>query len=204
MRPTAAHLRVAVPWGLLAGTVGLVAALLAAVAHWPATVWPLHGTAIGLIAGVSAWATDERCAAIVDVAPRPLWWRSLVRATAPALLIAVWTAAHLGAHTRLPDHLDLLVLQGIVAATLGFAAATARRAVGTAEPGHRLAAVVVPVAIGLALARPASDRLPLFPVWPHEDWERAMRLWAAAAVIGAMTLLAVAWRDARPRRSGRP
>lgn len=185
-------------------TTALVAGLLATVSLWPYAVWPLHGAALGLMAGTSAWAADERCAAIVDVAPRPLWWRSVVRSVVPAALVAVWLGGHASARANLPDHLDLFLLQGVVAAGLGFAMATAARTTGRARPGQRFAAVVVPVTTGLALARPASDRIPLFPVWPHEDWPRSVTIWSALAVVAVVTGATALWHDRRDRTPRRP
>lgn len=204
VRAAGVHARPAVPWALLWVTSALVAGLLAAVARWPYAVWPLHGVALGLLAGTSAWAVDERCAAIVDVAPRPLWWRSVVRSVAPAVLVGVWLGGHAVGRANLPDHLDLFLLQGAAAAGLGFATATAARTAGRAEPGQRFAVMVIPITTGLALARPASDHLPLFPVWPHEDWSRSVAIWSALAALAVVTGAVALWHDGRARTPRRP
>ena len=103
MRSFVHYSRAATPWGLSVTTAPIATLLLAMVARWPAVTWPLHGATIGLIAGVSAWSVDERCSAIVDIAPRPLWWRTVARAPAALLLVAVWSATHLSFRDRLPD-----------------------------------------------------------------------------------------------------
>lgn len=164
----------------------------------------LHGAAIGLLAGVSAWSVDERCASVVDVTPRPLWWRTLARTPAALLLLAVWDAVHLIVRDQLPERLDVLVVQGLSAAIAGFAAATWQRARVHAEPGQRIALFVCPLAVAVALARPWNDQVPLFPIWPHENWPRAMAIWS---IVGgaAVALMTTALRhDARSARTPLP
>lgn len=67
------HAARAVPWGLVAVACVLVPVLMAITSAWPEVMWPLQGTAIGLLAAVAAWSMDERAAAVVDTLPRPLW-----------------------------------------------------------------------------------------------------------------------------------
>lgn len=196
MRAFASYSRAATPWGLLATTAVLLIALVAIVARWPAAMWPLHGATIGLLAGVSAWSVDERCSAIVDLAPRPMWWRTAARAPAALGLIAVWIATHLSVRDRLPDHLGVLVLQGASAALAGFAAATWQRANGNAEPGQRIAMFICPAAVAIALAKPWSTHVPLFPIWPHENWPRATVIWSVTAGLAVLTLTAAMQREA--------
>ncbi|MFP5487523.1 MAG: hypothetical protein ACLGHQ_04370, partial [Acidimicrobiia bacterium] len=160
MRAFASYSRAATPWGLSATTAVLVIALVSIVARWPDAMWPLHGATIGLLAGVSAWSVDERCSAIVDLAPRPMWWRTVARAPAALFLIAVWAAMLLSLRDRLPDHLGVLVLQGASAALAGFAAATWQRTHGNAEPGQRIAMFICPAAVATALAKPWSTHVP--------------------------------------------
>lgn len=150
----------ATPWGLVTITGAVIVALLVLVSRWPDVVWPLHGSAIGLIAGVSAWSIDERCASVVDVTPRPMWWRTIARTPTSLLLVGAWTATHLAVRDRLPDHLGVLVLQGASAATCGFAIATWHRTRGRSEPGQRIAVFVCPVAVALALVRPWNNHAP--------------------------------------------
>lgn len=196
MRAFASYSRAAAPWGLVATTAVLVIALVAIVARWPAAMWPLHGATIGLIAGVSAWSVDERCSVIVDVAPRPMWWRTAARAPAALGLIAVWIATHLSMRDRLPDHLGVLVLQGVSAALAGFAVATWQRAHGNAEPGQRLAMFICPAAVAVALAKPWSTQVPVFPIWPHENWPRATMIWSVTAGFAVLVLTAAMQREA--------
>ena len=74
-------------WSLLAGSGLIIGAGVALVARWPEALWPLHGTALGLMVGMAAVAVDERCATVVDVSPRPLWWRTAVRSVGPLALV---------------------------------------------------------------------------------------------------------------------
>ncbi|MGE3449516.1 MAG: hypothetical protein AB7H92_18265 [Microbacteriaceae bacterium] len=199
LRSLARHSCAATPWGLTAATAMLAVALVSVVARRPEAMWPLHGAAIGLLAGISAWSVDERCSAIIDLTPRPLWWRTVARAPATLLLVAAWTATHLAVRSRLPDHLGLLLLQGAGAATAGFAAATWQRVRGNAEPGQRIALFVCPTIMGIALAKPWSTHVPLFPVWPHEDWPRATVIWSCIGASAAVGITAALQRDAAAR-----
>ena len=200
MRALVHFSRAATPWGLLATTAALTVGLLLVVAQWPAAMWPLHGATIGLLAGVSAWSADERCAAIVDVAPRPLWWRTVARTPTALLLTATWVAMHCAMHDRLPDHLGVLVLQGTSAALAGFAVATWRRTSGTPEPGQRIALFICPAALALALAKPWSVQAPLFPIWPHENWSRATSIWSVTGGVAVLVLASALRRDATDHR----
>lgn len=197
------HAVVATRWSLLAASGVAAAGCVVLVSRWPAALWPLHGAALGLLTGAAAAAVDERCAAVVDTAPRPLWWRTAGRAVVPVALAVVWVVTHALVRDRLPDHLDVLVLQGVVAVGLGFAVATASRVRGRGEPGQALAAAVVPLVLGAALARPFEAELPLFPVWPHEDWRRAALLWAAGGVVAVVVGGWALWSDARSRSVAR-
>ncbi len=196
MRVIARYSRTATPWGLLATTAGFVVGLLLIVARWPAAMWPLHGAAIGLIAGVSAWSVDERGSAIVDVAPRPLWWRTLARTPAARLLVSAWIATHLAVRDRLPDHLGVLILQGTSAAADGSAGATWQRTRSQSEPGQRIALFICPAVVAIALAKPWSEYAPLFPIWPHENWSRATVIWSVAAGLAVVSLAVALTRDA--------
>jgi hypothetical protein len=197
MRAELVYARTATSWAMLGVTSALIVALLAIVARWPYTMWPLHGATIGLIAGTSAWAVDETTARIIDVAPRPLWWRSAARAFTPMILTVAWTSMHLGTRNRLPDRLSLFILQGATAAALGFAAGNTLRARGRAEPGQWIASFVCPLTLGVALAKPLNDHAPLFPVWPHDNWTRSTIIWSAAALTAALLVGRTLWSDAR-------
>jgi hypothetical protein len=192
--------RAATPWGLLTTTAAVTIGLLLVVARWPSVMWPLHGGAIGLLAGVSAWSIDERCSAVVDVAPRPLWWRTIGRTPAALLLVSGWIATHLAMRDQLPDHLGVLVLQGASAAAAGFAAATWQRTRRRPEPGQLIALFVSPAALAIALAKPWNDHAPLFPIWPHENWPRATTIWSVAGGLSILVLAAALRRDAVGRR----
>ncbi|MCC6438321.1 MAG: hypothetical protein IT196_25085 [Acidimicrobiales bacterium] len=204
VRPAAAYARAATNWPVLLGCDALVVAILIVVSRWPAALWPLHGAAIGLVGGASAGAVDERCASVVDVAARPLWWRTAARSTTPTALAATWVLAHLLLRDRLPDHLALLAGQGAVAAAIGLAAGTIGRVHGGGRPGWRLAIGAVPLVIAAAIARPFEQQLPLFPVWPHEDWERSSAMWVAGAGAAVAAIVHAVHLDARPLRRSRP
>lgn len=189
----------AVPWSLVLLSCLLAAALMAVVSAWPSTMWPLEGTTIGLLAGAAAWSLDETAAAVVDTLPRSLRWRTGARALALAMLALTWSGCVLVAGDHLPDHAGLFLLQGLAALGFASAVATWRRARGSAVPGSRLAPVVLVVAAMLALVRPLSDVLPLFPVWPQEDWPRSFAIWGAVAAGSAGLLVVVLCELRRPR-----
>jgi len=195
------YLSAATRWPLLTGAVCLVAGGVALVARWPDALWPVHGTVLGVVVGAAAVAVDERCALVVDVSPRPLWWRTAARAIGPTVLVAVWATVHWVFRASLPKHLWVLILQGAVAAGIGFGLATGARASGRSEPGTVLAATAIPLIAGVALARPFETDLPLFPVWPHENWDRALTIWMALGVGAVLVGVGALWSDARQRRS---
>lgn len=203
MRALGRYSQAATPWALLSAAAAITTGLLLLVARWPAAVWPLHGAAIGLLAGTSAWAVDERCAAIVDVAPRPLWWRTLARMPTLLLLLTIWTAIHVAVRNRLPDHLVVLLVQGASAAFAGFAAATWQRSRGGAEPGQWIASFTCPLVVGVALARPGNEYVPLFPVWPHENWARSTTIWILTGGLAVVLFVSALWTDARDRNRPR-
>jgi hypothetical protein len=180
----------AVPWPLVLASCMLTAALMAMVAAWPRTMWPLQGTAIGLIAGTAAWSLDETAAAVVDTLPRSLRWRTAARAIAVVPLALTWVGCVLVPGSRLPPHTGLFLLQGIAALLFALAFVTWRRARGEAVPGTRFASIVIPVAAMLALMRPLPDRLALFPAWPGEQWTLSLAIWGTLAV-GSAALLAM-------------
>lgn len=198
-RPLAWYAARAVPWRLAGAGCLVIVVLMALVGGWPEVMWPLEGTALGLLAAVVAWANDERCAAIVDTLPRSLRWRTLARSVILALMLAVWVACLLAQRHRLPPHLPLFALQGLAAAAVALAVTVGRRAAGSAEPGRTFASVIIPTSAALALTRPAARRLPLFPIWPGEDWARSTAIWTTAFGASLVVLtLALVDRDGRP------
>lgn len=66
---TLRYLVAATHWSLLAGSGLIIGAGVALVARWPEALWPVHGTALGLMVGMAAVAVDERCATVVDASP---------------------------------------------------------------------------------------------------------------------------------------
>jgi hypothetical protein len=180
----------AVPWPLIAASCGLVVALMTMVAAWPSVMWPLQGTAIGLLAGAAAWSMDERAAAVVDALPRPLRWRTASRSLAVIPLALTWSACVLLPARRLPPHTGLFLVQGLAALLFAVALVTMRRAHGSAEPGSRFATIAIPVTALFALARPIPQHLPIFPIWPSERWDNSLALWSTLALASALVLLA--------------
>jgi hypothetical protein len=179
----------AVPWSVVLAACVATPILLAIVATWMRLTWPLQGIAIGLLAATAAWCMDEAAASVVDTLPRSLRWRTAARALALAPLLATWTACILVAGDRLPPHQHLFLLQGAAALAAATAFATWRRARGRATPGLAMGAAILPCATALALLRPFDETLPVFPVWPGEDWTRSTLLWGALAT-SAVVLLA--------------
>jgi hypothetical protein len=187
------------PWPMLAVGCGVVVLLMALVAQWPWVMWPLQGTAVGVVAGVTAWAMDERLAPIVDTLPRPHWWRTVARAAiAGPVLVAVYVGCLVVTRDRLPDHLGLFALQGAGAAVLALGVTAWRRRRGTAEPGVPFATYVIPIATALALIRPVADWLPLFPLVTDERWWLSRSIWTTAAAAGVLALALDLRRDMRP------
>jgi hypothetical protein len=179
----------AVPWRLVATNCALVTAMMAMVATWPRVMWPLEGTAVGLLAGTAAWSMDERAAAIVDSLPRPLQWRTAARSLALVPLAGTWSACVLLAARRLPPHTVLFLIQGLAGLLFAVGFVTVERADGRAEPGARFAAIAIPASALFALARPIPQVLPLFPIWPSERWDLSLVLWSTLAVTSAFVLL---------------
>src|ERR1700712_664133 len=97
----------AVPWTRVALAAGLVIVLMELVRWDPWVLWPLEGTAVGLLAGATAWGFGGTSAAVVDSAPRGLAWRTMARSPGPLLLVLTWTAVvlHAGAQTTF-EHRD--------------------------------------------------------------------------------------------------
>lgn len=187
----------AVRWPLVAAGCATVAGLMGLVAASPWILWPLQGTAVGVLAATVAWSMDEPAAAVVDTLPRSLRWRTAVRASTVPLVVGVWTTTLLLMRARIPAHLGLFLLQGTGAACFALAVTVWRRASGEPEPGQTFAALVVPVAT--ALARPVVDWLPVFPVWPDDRWALSQTLWS---VLTAGSLVVLVAALSRPRRGG--
>jgi len=183
----------AVPW-VRVGTAALVVlVLMEVVRRWPWQMWPLEGTAVGLLAGATAWCFDETSAAVVDTAPRRLAWRCAARASGVVLLAASWIVAVLRARDGLFDHPRDVALQGLVAMLAAAAYATWRRRAGEATPGVTLALVVVPLLTAWALVRPFSEAFPVFPYADGSgdsgDWGTSRLLWSALGAVALVVLV---------------
>ena len=187
------HAARAVPWGRIALAAGLVVVLMELVRWNPWVLWPLQGTAVGLLAGAAAWCFDETAAAVADTSPRGLAWRAAARSPAVLLLILAWAfaVARLGNDATF-GHLDAVRVQGLAAVAIGAAVACWRRAQGEASPGLLFAAVIVPVATVWALVRPLGDHLAVFPygTTSSHGWHLSTIGWATAGVLAGLLLIA--------------
>lgn len=198
------YARRAVPWPQVCAAGVLVAVLVELVRWNPFPLWPLEGTAVGLLAGASAWCFDEPAAAVVDAAPRGLRWRTAARASGVAALLLVWLVAVSHAGDALLGHATEVAVQGVVAVLGGSAWAVRRRAAGDSAPGFRAAAAAVPVATAWAVVRPLHAHAPVFP-FTDGGWQVSARGWLCAGVLATAVLgLALTEVAARPgsRRPG--
>jgi hypothetical protein len=159
----------AVPWARLAAAGLLLVVLMDLVRRWPLFLWPLEGIAVGLLAASVAWCLDEPAGAVVDAAPRPLWWRTVARSVGIAGLLGVWTVAVWSARHSLLDHPWDVWIQGLTGGAVGMAWATRRRSTGVRTPGIAFAAGLVPVVALWALVRPFGATVPVFP-YVGGDW----------------------------------
>lgn len=198
----------AVPWARLAVASLLVLTLMEVVRRWPWRMWPLEGSAVGLLAVAAAWCFDERAATVVDTAPRSLAWRTGARGAPVLCLLAVWLVAVHRTRESVFGHPGDVAWQGVAAMLAASGYACWRRATGNPEPGLTLAAVVVPLSTCWALIRPLPELLPVFPYADGSgvfgDWGVSRALWSALAGV-AVVVLAAALCEARwwQRRSRR-
>ena len=195
------HAARGVPWSLVAATALLVLGLLALVRYDPWTLWPLQGTAVGLLAGAVGWCLDEPAAAVVDPAPRGLAWRTIARALGVAVLLAAWSGGVWWARDELFGHPWAVLGQGLAATAVTTAWVTWRRACGEACPGQRWALTVVPVTTAWALVRPLPSHLPVFPYADgagYGGWGASAAGWTVAGVLAGVLLVLVLTREGRP------
>jgi hypothetical protein len=184
----------ALPWPLLSTIATVVFVLMEVVRRWPWTMWPLEGCAVGLVAAGAAWCCDEPAAAMVDNAPRSLWWRTTARLLGVCALLGVWVLSVALARDSLFEHPVEVALQGVIASAAVVAWATWRRSRGAGTPGGLLAAGIVPVVTFWAVARPLPRSLPLFPyttsVELGGDWASSLVIWLVVAAVAAALLIA--------------
>jgi hypothetical protein len=189
----------AVPWTRVALAAGLVVVLMELVRWNPWMLWPLEGTAVGVIAGATAWCFDEAAAAVVDSSPRGLAWRTMARSPGPLLLVVTWTAVvlHAGGKTTF-GHGDEIWIQGVAASLAGAAYSIWRRSCGESSPGLMFATAVVPATTAWALLRPFDRRLAVFPyaTTSPSGWDHSATGWVALT-FAAVVVLCVVLADAR-------
>jgi hypothetical protein len=195
------HAGRAVPWILIAAASLLIVGLLGAVRYDNWTLWPLQGTAVGLLAGAVGWCLDEPAAAVVDPTPRGLAWRTIARACGIAVLLAAWSAAVWWARAAFYGHPWAVFTQGLAAAAVATAWVTWRRAGGEATPGQRWAIAIVPASTAWALVRPLPHHLPVFPYafgGAYGDWTVSSAGWSITGLTATLLLAATLLRDGRP------
>jgi hypothetical protein len=201
----------AVPWGRVALAAVLVVLLMELVRWDPWVLWPLQGATIGLLAGAAGWCFDEPAAAVVDVTPRSLAWRTAARLPAAVGLALVWCAVvwQAGDHA-LFGRRDAVLVEGLAALAVGAAYAGWRRARGEGMPGVVLATAVVPLTSAWALVRPLEATLPVFPYGTSSpsDWTSSTMGWTVlgtlALVVLAAALTDAPWWGVRVRAAVRP
>lgn len=194
------HAAAAVPWARVTLAAVLVLVLMELVRRWQWTMWPLEGTAVGLLAAATAWCFDEPAASVVDTAPRSLAWRTLARSSGVLVLGTAWVLAVLLARDSLFGHPWEVGLQGMGAIVAAAAYAAWRRTAGDATPGLAAAMVVVPLATAWALIRPFAGEVPVFPYADGSgdfgSWDVSRAGWAGLVACSA-TLLALAISERR-------
>jgi hypothetical protein len=183
------HAARALPWPLLAATAALLYALLSAVEQWPYQVWPLQGLAVGLLAGMAAFAYDEPAAAVVDTLPRGLGWRTTARSLGVLLLLGFWCLAVVSTRSAYFGHAGTVAWQGLAATVAVVATVSHLRRRGVASPATVVATGVVGAVAYLALLRPLEDDLPLFPYTGAGSWDGSRDLWTAVLVAAAVWLV---------------
>ena len=197
----------AVPWSLVAVSSLLVVGLLGAVRLDQWTLWPLQGTAVGLLAAAVGWCFDEPAAAVVDPAPHGLAWRTLARAGGVAVLLAAWSIGVWWARAQVFGHPWAVFGQGISAALVATAWVTWCRMGGASIPGQRWAVTIIPFTTAWALITPLQRQLPVFPYafgGPYGDWTTSSLGWSAAGLIaGVLIALTLACERPSSSRFGR-
>ncbi len=184
------HAARALPWPLLAAAAVLLYALLRTVQQWPYQVWPLQGLAVGLVAGIAAFAYDEPSATVVDTLPRGLAWRTAARSLGVVLLLGWWLLAVALTRDAYFGHAMAIAWQGL-AATVAVVATTAHlRRRGAAAPATLVGTAVVGGVAFLALARPFENRLPIFPYPVADHWSDSRTLWTGVLVATTSWLVA--------------
>jgi hypothetical protein len=180
-----------VPWLVVLLTVAPVPALLRIVAQWPYSMWPLEGIAVGLVAGAAAWCFDETAAAVVDMLPRSLAWRTASRLLGVGVVLGVWLLAVAWTSTAYFGRVGHVAWQGVAAIAAGSAYATWRRSRGVPTPALNAATGIVCGAAFVALARPLDDALPVFPYLDSGPWAASAALWTTLAATSVAALVAL-------------
>jgi hypothetical protein len=196
------HAGRAVPWGLLAVGATLVTLLLLLVERWPYTLWPLQGTAVGLLAATAVWSFDEPAASVADTLPRGLFWRTVARASGPLALLLVWAVVVTQTRTGYFGHAADVAWQGVAAVVAGSGFVTWRRFHGAPDPARNTSAAIVSVATFVALARPFDQAVPVFPYTATDDWTTSRLMWSTAA--GLLLVAGLVPLAARLRTGPRP
>lgn len=198
--------RAALPWTLVGVCAVILLALMALVEYQPLVLWPLQGTAVGVVAAATAWCLDEPAAGVVDPTPHTMAWRTTARLPGILTVLAAWSAGAWWARDSLLDHPWTVFVQGPAASALAACWVIRARFAGQSTPGGRFALAVIPLATAWALVRPFDSRLPVFPyVW--SNWSAALWMWSLAGLASAAAAVLLLARDGRlsrpPERAGR-
>ena len=197
------HAARGVPWSLIAAAALLIPGLLAFVRYDPWTLWPLQGTAVGLLAGAVGWCLDEPAAAVVDTASARAWPGEHSPAPPASPFCSVtWSA---GVWRARPGPLRPPV-GGLRPGPrgsgdrdhLGDVAAGRWRSVPGPGAGR---SSVVPATTAWALVKPLEKQVPVFPYafgGEYGDWAVSAAGWTIIGLLACALLALILTREGRP------
>lgn len=196
----------AVAWRSVLASAVLLVVLLALVGYNPWQLWPLQGTAVGLLTAAACWCLDEPAAGVVDAAPRGILWRTTARLAGVLPLLILWLALVWWARESLFDHPGAVAVQGVAGVLVALTWGTVRRCAGHAAPGQHWAAIVLPLVTAWALIRPMELKVPVFPYAPDGyggSWTSSTVGWSIAGAVALIVLVCLLAADGRlPRPLG--
>jgi hypothetical protein len=197
-----------VDWAVVLGGSAIGAVILGCSVAFAEDDPPLQYFRLALVvlAAAAAFVLDEPAAAAVDAVPATRRARTVIRATAVAVPLAVWVCGILALeqrHTATPT--GALVVEGAGVLAVAVALACILRIAGRVEPGEIAASVVGSAILGL-IVFPQPRSVPLFPT--YDDWAASTSLWGCLAVAAVILAIAASGdpyrRRTRPGRSEKP